>query len=109
MLNNDLQLALELADVSDRITLRHFRGAFSVSTKNDQTPVTGVDEAAENALRDRRTRARLRRFLDPHAGRGRSDRDRRRAESRVVGHGRAAGRRRRSRRTLYITRWSAAR
>jgi histidinol-phosphatase len=56
--NDDLQLALELADVSDRITLRYFRGAFSVRTKNDQTPVTEVDEAVENAIRDRLNRDR---------------------------------------------------
>ena len=52
-MNPDLKLALALADISDRITLRHFRGAFSMRTKNDQTPVTEVDEAVERAIRER--------------------------------------------------------
>jgi histidinol-phosphatase len=56
--NDDLQLALALADISDRITLRHFRGAFSVRTKDDQTPVTEVDEAVERAIRERLERDR---------------------------------------------------
>src|SRR5256885_2840450 len=54
----DLQLALELADISDRITLRSFRGTFSVRTKADGTPVSEVDEAVERAIRDRRERER---------------------------------------------------
>ena len=48
----DLQLALELADISDGITLRSFRGTFSVRTKVDRTPVSEVDEAVERAIRD---------------------------------------------------------
>jgi histidinol-phosphatase len=56
--NDDLQLALTLADISDRITLHHFRGAFSVRTKEDQTPVTEVDEAVERAIRERLDRDR---------------------------------------------------
>jgi histidinol-phosphatase len=56
--NDDLQLALTLADISDRITLQHFRGAFSVRTKEDQTPVTDVDEAVERAIRERLDRDR---------------------------------------------------
>ena len=54
----DLQLALELADISDRITLRSFRGTFSVRTKRDRTPVSEIDLAVENALRDRLNRER---------------------------------------------------
>ena len=54
----DLQLALELADISDRITLRSFRGKFSVRTKADGTPVSDVDEAVERAIRDRLDRQR---------------------------------------------------
>ena len=54
----DLQLALELADISDRITLRSFRGTFSVRTKADRTPVSEVDEAVERAIRDRLDRER---------------------------------------------------
>ncbi|HEY8181448.1 MAG TPA: inositol monophosphatase family protein [Thermoanaerobaculia bacterium] len=57
-MNPDLKLALALADISDRITLRHFRGAFSVRTKKDQTPVTEVDEAVERAIRERLDRDR---------------------------------------------------
>jgi histidinol-phosphatase len=56
--NDDLQLALTLADISDRITLHHFRGAFAVRTKEDQTPVTEVDEAVERAIRERLDRDR---------------------------------------------------
>ena len=54
----DLQLALELADISDRLTLRSFRGAFRVRTKADRTPVSDVDEAVERAIRDRLDRDR---------------------------------------------------
>ena len=57
-MNPDLQLAQTLADMSDRITLRHFRGTFSVRTKNDQTPVTEVDEEVERAIRERLNRDR---------------------------------------------------
>ena len=57
-MNPDLELALALADISDRITLRAFRGAFSVRTKKDQTPVTEVDEAVERAIRERIDRER---------------------------------------------------
>ena len=52
-MNDDLRLALTLADIGDRIALRHFRGAFTVRTKKDATPVTEVDEAVERAIRDR--------------------------------------------------------
>jgi histidinol-phosphatase len=52
-LNDDLRLALELADISDRITLRHFRTSFSVRTKADRTPVSEVDEAVEREIRER--------------------------------------------------------
>ena len=45
--NDDLRLALELADLSDAITMRHFRTVFAVRTKADRTPVSEVDEAVE--------------------------------------------------------------
>lgn len=51
--NDDLRLALELADLSDAITMRHFRTVFAVRTKADRTPVSEVDEAVERAIRDR--------------------------------------------------------
>jgi histidinol-phosphatase len=57
-MNDDLQLALELADISDAITLRHFRSSFSVRTKADRTPVTEVDEAVERTIRERLERRR---------------------------------------------------
>ena len=57
-MNRDLQLALELADISDAITLRSFRKSFQVRTKADRTPVSEVDEAVERAIRDRLERER---------------------------------------------------
>jgi histidinol-phosphatase len=48
----DLELALELADVADAITLRRFRAAdLVVETKPDRTPVTEADRAVEDELR----------------------------------------------------------
>jgi histidinol-phosphatase len=49
-MNDDLRLALSLADEADAITLRHFRASFSVRTKADRTPVTEVDEAVERMI-----------------------------------------------------------
>ena len=50
---NDLELALQLADVADRITLAGFRGeSIRVESKADRTPVTEVDRGTERALRD---------------------------------------------------------
>jgi histidinol-phosphatase len=57
-MKDDLQLALELADISDAITLRSFRKTFAVRTKADRTPVSEVDEAVERAIRDRLARER---------------------------------------------------
>jgi len=54
----DLELALELADISDRITLQSFRGTYSVRTKADRTPVSEVDEAVERTIRERLNRER---------------------------------------------------
>src|SRR5205085_4615761 len=48
----DLQLALELADAADAISLRGFRSTFTVRTKADRTPVTEVDEAVERSIRE---------------------------------------------------------
>jgi histidinol-phosphatase len=49
----DLELALELADVADRISAARFRASdLAVSTKPDRTPVTEADKAVEAALRD---------------------------------------------------------
>ena len=57
-MNDDLRLAIELADLSDAITMRHFRTDFAVRTKADRTPVSEVDEAVERAIRDRLKRER---------------------------------------------------
>jgi histidinol-phosphatase len=51
---DDLELALELADVADSITLARFRAAdLVVDTKPDLTPVTEADTAVERAMRER--------------------------------------------------------
>jgi histidinol-phosphatase len=50
-MNPDLELALELADAADAITVRHFRsGDLQVETKADLTPVTEADRAVEKAV-----------------------------------------------------------
>ncbi len=50
-MNDDLALALTLADAADAITMRSFQSTFTVRTKADRTPVTEVDEAVERAIR----------------------------------------------------------
>jgi histidinol-phosphatase len=56
---DDLTLALELADVADAITLARFQAAdLVVETKPDLTPVTEADTAVERTLRDRLAVAR---------------------------------------------------
>ncbi|GAB2758358.1 histidinol-phosphatase [Salinifilum aidingensis] len=48
----DLDLALELADRADRITLERFRSRdLTVDSKPDRTPVTDADLAVEDAVR----------------------------------------------------------
>ncbi len=52
--DDDLTLALELADVADEITRARFRATdLVVETKPDLTPVTEADKAVERTLRDR--------------------------------------------------------
>src|SRR5213079_2665463 len=51
-MNDDLRLALALADAADAITMRSFQSTFTVRTKADRTPVTEVDEAVERAIRE---------------------------------------------------------
>jgi histidinol-phosphatase len=51
-MNDDLALALKLADAADAISLRGFQSTFTVRTKADRTPVTEVDEAVERAIRE---------------------------------------------------------
>ena len=56
-MNADLQLALELADAADAITLKHFQSAtLAVRTKLDMTPVSEADEAVERMIRERLAR-----------------------------------------------------
>ena len=55
----DLELALELADAADAITMQHFRSAtLAVRTKIDMTPVSEADEAVERMIRARLAAAR---------------------------------------------------
>jgi len=52
-LNEDLALALSLADAADAITMRYFQSALlSVRTKSDRTPVSEADEAVETMIRE---------------------------------------------------------
>ena len=56
---DDLALALKLADVADAITLARFRAAdLVVETKPDLTPVSEADTAVERTLRERLASAR---------------------------------------------------
>ena len=58
-LDDDLKLALELADIADAVTMPRFRAAdLEVETKPDLTPVTESDKAAELALREHLKRTR---------------------------------------------------
>jgi histidinol-phosphatase len=51
-LTDNLQLALELADAADRITMRYFQSdRLVIDTKPDMTPVTQADKEAEQAIR----------------------------------------------------------
>jgi len=53
-LQDDLRLALELADIADAITMPRFLAAdLQIETKPDLTPVTESDKAAELAIRER--------------------------------------------------------
>lgn len=58
-MNPDLDLAMELADAADIITIRHFRSVdMVVDTKPDMTPVTAADRAVETAIAERLAFAR---------------------------------------------------
>ena len=49
--DDDLALALELADLADRITMARFRATdLKVETKPDRSPVTEADRAVESGL-----------------------------------------------------------
>ena len=47
----DLELAIALADAAQAVTLPRFGGRIPVELKDDATPVTDVDHAAERAIR----------------------------------------------------------
>ena len=56
---SDLEVALELADIADGITMASFRDIdLVVDTKPDMTPVSAADRAAEKAMRDHLGRVR---------------------------------------------------
>lgn len=58
-LRSDLRLALDLADLADRVTSARFRQAdLVVETKPDTTPVSEADRAAERIIRARLAEAR---------------------------------------------------
>src|SRR6478672_10177320 len=48
---NDLELAISLADAAAAVTLPRFGDRIPVELKDDATPVTDVDRAAERAIR----------------------------------------------------------
>lgn len=55
----DLELALELADLADAVSMdRYGRTDLQVSTKPDMTPVTDADQSVERRLRERLAEAR---------------------------------------------------
>ena len=52
-MNSDLELALEMADVADQLSMSRYRALdLSVETKPDFTPVTEADRAVETSLRE---------------------------------------------------------
>ena len=58
-MNPDLELAMELADRADELTVRHFRSAeLMVDTKPDMTPVTQADREVEEMVAERLAFAR---------------------------------------------------
>ncbi len=56
---DDLALALELADIADKVALERFRALdLKVETKPDASPVTDADRATEQAIKARLAEAR---------------------------------------------------
>jgi histidinol-phosphatase len=52
-MNSDLELALQMADVADELSMSRYRALdLSIETKPDFTPVTEADRAVEVALRE---------------------------------------------------------
>jgi histidinol-phosphatase len=53
-LSQELDLALELADLADQIVVRHVRPeGFAFENKYDGSPVTAIDRQVEQAIRER--------------------------------------------------------
>jgi histidinol-phosphatase len=50
-LDSALDIARAAADAAAQVVARHYRGAFAVETKADQTPVTIADREAEAAIK----------------------------------------------------------
>lgn len=48
----DIKLALKLADVADEVSSQYFRQSMEISLKQDSSPVTNVDLKIERCLRD---------------------------------------------------------
>jgi len=57
-LNDDLRLALAIADEADKLTLGRFQSEMAIRTKADRTPVSEVDEAVEKLITERLRRER---------------------------------------------------
>lgn len=51
MTKNDLELAFQLVDAADQVTLGGFLSDVEIELKADETPVTKIDRDAENAVR----------------------------------------------------------
>jgi histidinol-phosphatase len=52
-MNSDLELALQMADVADHLSMSRYRALdLSIETKPDFTPVTEADRAVETAIRE---------------------------------------------------------
>ena len=52
-MNSDLELALEMAETADRLSMSRYRALdLNIETKPDFTPVTEADRAVETALRE---------------------------------------------------------
>ena len=51
-LDRFLQVALSAADEAGKVTLQHFRGELDTTYKEDDSPVTVADVAAEQLMRD---------------------------------------------------------
>jgi histidinol-phosphatase len=59
-IKSDLEVALRLADIADKISLNRFEALdLVIETKPDTSPVTDADKAVENAIRDELAKVRV--------------------------------------------------